>query len=205
MKFALLFVVLIPFTLSAQFVKGDKFIGGSAGFNIQRPSQHPNFTNVNESNSFFISPEIGFFTRNNFAIGTEIQYSHQTNRYTSTDGTVEETKLAGYGLSIFAKKYYFITDQFSFALKGSTGYRRSIVKDFTTTNVQDVHYHAITAAISPAFTFFPSSDWGFEAGLGGLTYSFSKYVGSAQAGHRLNFNAGLISFGLKYFIRSKEE
>jgi hypothetical protein len=200
MKYALLFVILIPFTLSAQFVKGDKFIGGSMGFNIQHSADHPADVNVSQSNSFSFRPEIGFFLTNNVAVGTELTYSIQSNKYTSFDDLVSENKTTAYGVSVFAKKFYSITDRFLFALSGKVRYARNTTNSISLSNSSDVSLNSVGGALSPTFIFFPSQRWGIEAGLGELAYWYGKYEGAVQGRHQLNFHAGLLSFGLKYYI-----
>lgn len=200
MKYAILFVILIPFTLSAQFVKGDKFIGGSMGFNIQNSGNHPADLNASQVNSFSFRPEIGFFLANNIAVGSELTYSFHSNKYTSFDDIVSESKTTAYGVSVFAKKFYTITDRFTFALSGKVRYARNTTNSILPPNSSDVSFNSVGGALSPTFIFFPSQRWGLEAGLGELSYWYGKYEGAVQGRHQLNFHAGLLSFGLKYYI-----
>lgn len=96
------FITTILFTLSAnsQITKGNWMVGGSGYFtNYKSTFQNNNTEETQTGNGFQVSPNLGYFIVNNFALGAAASFS-----FSNPSG--DNNNSHGYGLSPFVR-YYF--------------------------------------------------------------------------------------------------
>src|SRR5437868_436628 len=106
---AILFIVsVIP--VSAQFVKGDKFVGGIINFNTQFTPRSNSGQGYNQR-VFSISPQFGYFLNSKWAIGLLAGYSYSDSKTEYVSYTVTgNTHSYSAGTSI--TRYFQIADKF---------------------------------------------------------------------------------------------
>lgn len=119
-KVLLLATVAIAFVLSAnaQITKGSILLGGSIGINTNSTeNQNGEFS----SNSFFISPQIGYTVKNNNVWGLRLTYSKNNNQVQN----FPETEGSGYGGGIFFRKYFPLSNRFNLLGEANANYASS--------------------------------------------------------------------------------
>ena len=80
------FITTILFTLSAnsQITKGNWLVGGNASFSYSK-YENAEGTDNNQGNYLTITPNLGYFIKNNFVTGLQLSFSHShRNGNTST-------------------------------------------------------------------------------------------------------------------------
>jgi hypothetical protein len=200
MKFILVLTLLMPFSLAAQFSKGDKMLGGSVGFNRYQ-SRNDNMPSLNRSVSMSrqtyisVQPEIGFFLSERFVMGGHIEYNLNyrkdiTKRVTGTQITTDDTQSFSFGLLF--RRYFTITDKFFFALDGIPF-------------CQIFEGYALGARIHPVLTFLPTDRWGFEGSFGNISYRYRDSNVSNQKSDSFDFSLGNLSLGIRYYMRKRRE
>ena len=107
----------------AQFVKGDKFIAGGYSVSVQNSSTGNGAENRHRS--FQVYPEVGFFLNSRYAVGGGLTYSSGTSKFDYGQGVYQTYKNQGFGIYIFVKRYFSITEKFFFSLDGSVAYDRA--------------------------------------------------------------------------------
>ena len=98
----LFFIAILLCTISAssQITKGNWMVGGSGNFTNYKSTFQSNNTEVtNTGNGFNISPNLGYFVVDNFAVGTTVGFN-----FSNPSGANNNSH--GYGISPFIR-YYF--------------------------------------------------------------------------------------------------
>jgi opacity protein-like surface antigen len=91
-------------------------VGGSIGFSSLKP------TETAKGAWFDFAPKVGFFFRNNLAVGLSVPILLAYNEYSSIPpSTVARADLKRYGLSVFAR-HYFLPNKTKLFLSGELGY-----------------------------------------------------------------------------------
>jgi hypothetical protein len=100
-------IAIFSFSLTsqAQINKGSIMLGGSLGGNFNNV-KNPD-TVSGKSNSFSISPAIGFAVSNNTIVGFSLLYGLNTNK-----DALNDQKSHFYGAGIFARKYKLVAKDF---------------------------------------------------------------------------------------------
>jgi hypothetical protein len=173
MKNKIYFLIFSLFILTlhgqAQTEKGTKLLGGGASLNFSDPF------------SIRINPNMGFFVKNNLAVGASLGLHYQTNSNYSNSNV---------SLSPFAR-YYFgqgLTRPF---IKGSLGYGRNWLKgnDNITNFKRSAGYTIGNAGLG--ITRFITQQVGIEASL---DYSASF--------HEVYHGRVFLSFGFQIYLPS---
>lgn len=204
MKLILVITFMITCQVAAaQFVKGDRFIAG--GFLV---SAHKSSTGNGEENrflSFFVSPEVGFFLNERYAIGGGLSYSTSTRKYELAQGSYQKVKNWGLGAYFFVKRYFPISEKFFFSLDGSVGYDRGR----STTGIPYAEStnksYSMRLDATPSLIFFPSHNWAIEGSIGSLSLVHSRGVSDESKSTTFGLNYGGISLGFAYFFRQSAE
>ncbi len=196
----LLFVILIlPISLSAQFNKGDKFLGGTLGFQIQQsPYTGTNF--LTKSNGFAISPQIGFLLNEKLALGGNLGYS--TSHFSIGPDTAESTNdLSNFSIGLFLRRYYSINDKFLFSLTGNADYGKGTIKSSSDISNEESKNYIYSISVYPSFIFFPSKKWGIEASIGNIKFSHTKTIDSEDKTDTFGIGYGTIFLGFAYYFQ----
>jgi hypothetical protein len=203
-------IALSAFTLStiAQTEKGTFLLGGSISY-ASSTNKVEHTSDYSKSHAYTISPKMGYFIENNFAIGTKLQFSRNKNRY-STSVTVDQngsqrlidqgTETNTYGISPFARYYVNITEQLKFYAEFEMSFERAKAKRLSNDGDFLAPYFRYTIyrpALSPGLVLFPSKKWAIEFSFPLLSFESRDYTEALNGGQKANTNA--FNFGLNTF------
>jgi hypothetical protein len=184
--------LLTSILTKAQFIKGDKVLGGTFSLYSQdADSQNGGLTSNVKSIS--ITPRLGFLLNENFSIGGQLGLG-----YTKQETTSFEYKSKSISLGLFGQRYFNITDKFLFSVIGQFNFARGqetypyfdpFLGEVIGKKTQN---YTLTASIRPNFTFFPSPKWGFEAGIGLISYSYLRSLSTDEKANFASLNYGSI-------------
>ena len=157
------------------------FIGG--GFNLSSDK----IKDGAETLSFSITPKIGYFLNDNFALGLGLGYS--TSKRTGNNGNEVFTSNS-WSFDPFARYYVAKTGNLSFFGEGSIEIGGSTATD-------NPKFFTMAVRVSPALSYNLSDKVSLEANLGGLSYSSitDKDDTYKSTGIGLNFGLDDITFG----------
>lgn len=160
------------------FGEGDIFLEGNIGFNSENDK---NFEE--KSNSFSISPKVGYFLSENLAIGGEVSFLSYKEEVAGTD----TEDLSGFGVGAFGR-YYFLDlgERFKTYTEFGVGYSSQNDK------ISDVKYNTIGAGLDLGINYFVTEKIALTFGLRNvLSFSSSKYdVDGAEAVSEFNLGFG---------------
>ena len=208
MKSFTLTLLLLPFSLLAQFSKGDKYLGGSLSINTSnymsmQSSVDGSFDSKSGFTSLNIGPAVGYFVSKSVAIGIGASYNSDRQKHETTltpDNNVY--KHQQYKLAPGIRKYWTITDRFMFAASGNLFYSRHVNKYLVNDDIRSVSKsYDLGLALAPTFVFFPSHRWSIEATLGSLNYNFEKGLNQKWHNHSVHLDYGTLNLGLAYYFR----
>lgn len=222
-------VVLTVLSMSSAFSqtdKGQKFIGGQ--MNLQgSTSAIVDVNMLNNSQNFNVNvvPSLGFFVKDNFAVGATLNYGYSRStlrRETPVVGlpfsyiSNNQNTSNGFGIGGFARYYFDLSDKFSFFLNGGLNYTYSIQENITTeNNPSDGNpgtpisrtnlLNTANIGVSPGFVFFVTPKFGIQTSIGSVYYQFTNshskqaptYT-SNMANYGFNFNLTSFYFGINF-------
>lgn len=176
------------------FSEGDIFIEGGIGFNSQ------NDKNIEEkTNSFFITPKVGYFINDDLAIGGSLSYLSFKEEIAGTD--TEDS--SGFGVGAFAR-YYFLDLGERFKTNAEFGIGYASTED----KIVDFKENTIGAGLGLGINYFVTDCVALSFGLKNvLSFSSTKAdVDGAEAVTEFNFGFGDVanpfggnaSFGLLF-------
>lgn len=115
-KIALIAIAMMAF---ATMANAQLYVGGSLGINNNNSKEIDNGkTELNPSStSIGISPEVGFFLSDNFAVGAYINTNFTFNNNRDT-ATVVKTNTTSWGITPYARWYAIQSDKFGVFLEG---------------------------------------------------------------------------------------
>lgn len=205
-SFLLIFFTILSFCVNAQFNTGDKVLGGYLSFSAQRSPDSQSGELRDKSNSFSVSPSLGFFIAENLSIGARLGYSNYVyETYNSSDLTYQ-SKSKHISPALFAERYFSLSDHFLFSVVGNLSFNRGkeTTKQFNQItgevykNTSDTY--TLSAGLNPTFTFLPSEKWGIQAGVGSLYYSYSRNLSTETKTNSFNLSLGSVSLGIFYYM-----
>jgi hypothetical protein len=167
----ILSMMLIP-VAQGQFTDRGRFILGSAvGFATN--SSKTSLSNASESEpqntQWNVSPSIGYFLFNNFALGIGLDYTSSTETRAGEDKTKDADLLFG----PFARYYFPFGDKAIF-LQGNFGFGNS-ADNLTVGGInQNINTNILAVGVGPGFTIFSNDGIGIEA-LVKYNYARSKF------------------------------
>ena len=192
-KIILTALAVVSFTLaSAQeensngFTKGDVFISGSFGFGSEK-------TGDNKTNTFNISPRVGYFVSENIAAGARINFSSEKRELGTNEETLSITTLGAFG------RYYFSPTS-KFSLFGELGVDY-VASKFEEEGEPDDKANGFGLGLAPGVSYFISNNFALEATWGILGYRTVKPdVDNAESTNNFDFGVNLdnINLGLVY-------
>lgn len=175
--------------------KGTKFIGGSFSLYSTTTDDTYKYT------EFSIGPGMGFYIKDNLAIGGFLTYNFTENGQPITD---QFSSFSSIGLNAFVLKNYKITNNLFFTLQPqlSLSYGK---QDFPFPN-NDYSSFNFGLGISPGVMFFVSKKFALQTSLGALSYSHirrkveSGVEPTITNSFGLNGALSVSSFSIRYFI-----
>ncbi len=176
-KIIFIAVLAISGSVYGQVSQGSMFLGGSVGFWNQSSKTTIKATSTTTDNpgaSYFeFRPEFGYFVTDRIAAGLMLDFSSDV--WNKTDST--KNKTGEFGVSIFGRYYAPINDKFYFwgQLDLGMGSSKTEVTMGGTTK-KAVESSSFGFGISPGFSYFPSTRYGFNFGVGRLGMSSSKNI-----------------------------
>ncbi|HSF55070.1 MAG TPA: hypothetical protein VLA71_15050 [Algoriphagus sp.] len=199
MKKLLVLLFFVPIISFAQFTKGNKFIGGNVSYSRY---SYEGGTDSKPFNSIFdLEGQLGFFSSESFAVGPVLNiFSQSRPSINPVTNLFEQTNSSGVMAGVFARKYFPISEMFLFSMEGKVlGGIRSSDNDS-----EDESNGQLKVGFRPVFTFLPSSKWGFEAGVGNLSYEVNtaNYLSDQTV---FLANLGQVSLGVVYFFNRTAE
>jgi len=200
-KYLVTLLMITPLLSSGQFMKGDKFIGGTFRLSSQTPTKSNQGTTY-EVKEFSINPFMGFLINEKFAIGGQIGYSNFNSKYNDQTNQ-REYNSKGFSLGLNSRRYFSISEKFVFAISGYLNFSRGTETDITSTSESNTQNYQIGTSLAPTFIFFPSPRWGLEASIGALSYSYSRNLSTDSDTSYFNFYYGTIKLGLAYYFRKE--
>lgn len=166
---------------NAQTEKGKMMLGGQIGFDHSKVKDADN-----SAYSFTIAPSIGYFVGNNVAVGLGLGYQYDEN--TSLASSIfDAASLNVFQVSPFARMYKGDGDfKFFGQLSVPMAWGEGKVNDESIGKIE-----SYGVALSPGFTYFPTSKIGVELSVRGLYYE-SNVVKPEGASNNVTLN----NFGL---------
>jgi outer membrane protein W len=175
------------------FSNGDVFVTGSVGYSSET-------TGDVKSNSFTVSPAVGFFVTENIAIGGMIGYESSTgDQDISGEGDFFEVKTNTFSIGAFGR--YYATPASDFSFFGELGLAYATSKSEASDLDIESKANGFGVAVSPGVSYFISSNFALEATIGALSYSSMKPdFDGAEATNNFDLNLDLtnVTFGLVY-------
>ncbi|WP_028295383.1 outer membrane beta-barrel protein [Olivibacter sitiensis] len=169
----------ISFGAKAQTEQGKIILGGSVGYSYD----HLNGSDAN-TQSFNVTPNIGYFISDNFAIGTRVGYAYRQEK----DGEIKD-KWGSFVAVPFARKYSG-TETFKFFGELSVPMAWGTVKNDGTKVASTANYGV---QLSPGVAFFPKSNFGIELSVRGLYYGNDRFTNEITGGKSISNSFGLAS------------
>lgn len=201
-------IALSAFTLTsiAQTEKGTFLLGGSISY-ASKTSKTESRSDRSKNHAYTISPKMGYFIENNFAIGTKLRFSRQKNRYSANafqngSGQLvsQGTETNSYGISPFARYYVNITEQLKFYGEFEMSFEKAKSKMLNPGGeflIPDYKYTIYRPALSPGLVLFPSKKWAIEFSFPLFSFESRDYSNASNGGQKTNTNA--FNFGLSTF------
>lgn len=198
--FSFSFLIVCQLTAFAQYKYGTYYVDGNVNFDLSKSTiDNASATSV-KSNSFKITPEVGYFIDNNLAIGVGISYLNNFDSNTSTTFTsyvngnldyklspTSSTELNEIAPSVFIKYYYQPINKLSLSLKASYSkgwgtynlvqkYTKEPQGQETILTSQKNKTESTYINLSPELQYLLTSKFGLQINFNGLYYtSTSRY------------------------------
>lgn len=210
---SILAMFLFSLASNAQINKGSIMLGGSLGGNFNNIKDPDTVTS--KTNSFSISPAIGFAVSNNTIVGFSLQYGFNNYKYPYL---LQEQKYHSYGAGVFLRKYKPLSKDFYLFGEGELMYNH-YTYNYSTNNNNGTEYdskgNSIALNITPGIAYSLTRCIQLEAGLQNLlSIGYSSGKENAKDPNNIdyktsgvNFNSSLspvslsgISLGIRFLI-----
>jgi len=212
MKKLVTLAMLSAFALAAnaQTEKGKTIAGGAIGYFNEKSN---NDAIENKQSSLTLLPSIGYFVKDNLALGLGIGYSRLTSKSSEkTQYLLSQKNTTDYFMvSPFIRHYINISDQFKFFSQLSVPMKWGNLESATGTTSPAVSVapasHAKTTSIGvsiePGFAYFPTKRIGIQLSVDGLSYAWNKTENknSHEVSKNNAFNLGTNFFAPKIGIQ----
>lgn len=173
-------MLLLSFPGFAQVTKGKWLVGGVFE-SFTRTNTVTNPAAENKSSQVLVSPRVGYFITNRWAVGIAPSYSS----YKYKDSTVTNQG-SGYGISAFVRYYQPIGEKLGIfgQLNGvnySAGSGEMDYIDDAQNRKNKYQSVSIGAFIQPGIVYFITPKIGLETSFGGLNLGYSSSKGEDEA------------------------
>jgi hypothetical protein len=208
MKFFILSVLFLAVfcTTFSQTERGEKFVGGQLSISEYDNNNSISFNSSNykySTDNYYLNfrPCYGYFVKDNFAIGADINFTVSNIKYKDEDSN-NKTKSKTYGIGVFGRRYVNICDNFKFFWAGRLGY------NYTREEINSsAHVNEIALNVAPGFVYFVTPHISVESQFGNLYYIHSKGVSEDYAdlstrknSYGINLDATSLVLGLNYYF-----
>ena len=230
MKKRLLLFAAILVTLNSysQTEKGKYMIGGRFNFSGYNSSSVDSLNQFDsKSNGVQIYPNVGYFIKDNVAIGVSLNIgfsggdqNSSSSNYTPVLLETHEYSSINYGAGIFGRYYKKVINNFYIALAGNISYNKEVQERefatnnpnyvFTTSNPakQETHINSVSVTFTPVLVYFVTTKLGIEGGFGNIYYShlksenisISRDNSNESSIYGVNLNSTSLFFGLNYYF-----
>ena len=183
----------IPLTSWGQITSGTTLIGGSLGFTSASFKTGGDFNQENNSNNFFISPQVGYFISNNLVVGAGLNLSTGSQKSNSQ----KQFEQKGFSLGPYVRYYKFLGERTALFGNAAITFNNS---EFKTLNAAGVlttfqKQKSLNAVLTPGLTYFASSKVGLEISLGSVGYSSNKSESGLNSSYPNNTkNSGFFKY-----------
>jgi hypothetical protein len=210
----------------AQIGKGSFLLTGSVACSSYNNSWCDSLTTYdNKQTNYSVSPGIGFFAANNFAVGLGIEYfsNSGSSSYNNIFGnyysnTKSSSTSRGLEFSPYAAYYFRLSDNAYISATATFGYQMLLsyshknetqsTATYTLHEYNDVDSYQINASLLPGLVYFLNQKLALKASIGGLFYNYSYFKNKnvsydnyeKYSSTGLNFNMSSVSFGIQYFF-----
>lgn len=192
-KITLILFAIFAFSMTANaqesndhngFSNGDMFVSGTIGYSSESA---PDNSKIHE---FRVSPRIGYFLTDFFAVGGELGYAYSNAKQPDGSTSAENST---YTIGVFGR--YYLLPGSKFSIFGELGLGFGATK-----NIRNDWTNGVNAAFSPGISYFLGEHFALEASFGVLSYNSVSPEGSN--GSTDSFNIGIdlenINFGIIY-------
>jgi len=171
------------------FSKGDLFISGSIGFNSSS-------TGNDKNQNFNITPRLGYFASQNFAIGGLISLS---NSSVESPGRLLDNDTNGFAIGAFGRYYATPANKFSVFGELNATYSTNVSKNNLADQSTDFTVNTTSITVLPGVHYFLNKNFIIEANWGVLSYfSTNPDIGDNTNGFSIALNLANINLGLVY-------
>lgn len=192
--------------LLAQFNKQGNFMAGTtlglstAGSTvIQNEGDSQNEGDGPSSTQLSISPKIGYFVADNFALGLGMDYTLNEVDQPNNDRITDTDLLFG----PFARYFFLVTDDIALVGEATFGFGRSTDNQEIGGQVQNIGTNIFAVGIGPGITIISDNGFGITA-VCKYNYARSQFdtnIGNIQRETITKTNALDFSVGFQYYFR----
>ncbi|MDO7848977.1 outer membrane beta-barrel protein [Hymenobacter sp. M29] len=188
MKKVLLFALLAASAQASHaqsIAAGTVSLGGSVGYSrntgkYSYTQGSTSYTQETTSSQFTFTPSVGYFVKDNLAIGLNAGYSAYRKSYTSytpapTVVRAELDPTTTLRLGAYVQYYKMLTEQFGVLGTLSGGYQSSRDSQYNGNVIQEFKNSGYYAELTPGIIFFPIPKLGISASIGSLAYNHLSY------------------------------
>lgn len=219
MKKSLLLVLslmLLSTSSFAQLQKGNLLLGGNVNFQTSS-TESDNLGvaggNTAKSNSFFVSPLVGYFLSDRTVLGLKIDYSSSKTENLIFSGPSVIFENDRIGLGPFVRRYFPVKEWVAFYGQAEVNYGSA--RHFQTNNSSsssETKTRYVSFAASLGLSFFPTQWMSIDVSANPLSFSSQKnqnILGGASGsetttnGFDFNLNSNSLSLGAHFFLNKK--
>jgi Outer membrane protein beta-barrel domain len=220
------FLCTLYTSAQTQTDKGNFVLGGNINYTLKTYDNSVYdfyYSNLTQENSFTINPNIGYFVNKNLAIGADVFYAYQQQKYNinnfqtyqplnsfQAETTESLTNVSTFGLGAYLNYYVPIIDKLSFFVNNSISFANGNVEtkySDTTISSQDGKISGFGIAVSPGLIYFVSPRLSFQTKFADLHYRSikTKPNESIRNSEITDFGIGADSstllFGVNYYFK----
>ena len=214
---------------NAQILKGSMLMVGSGSYAGNNYSiKDSSTTTLNKSANYSFSPGIGYFIKDNLAVGMEIGYGYNkttyetnnlpavtpfTNKNTTITQSLQFAPYASCHFMLSPKAFIFIKARVAYGMPLSYDSKNEYYSgmDYSTDDNKKVKINTLNAQLVPGILFFLNNRFALQANFGSLYYnsmriidksvSYDNYNNTTSSG--LNLNLSSVYVGVQYFLVRK--
>ncbi len=216
----LLAVVLLLAQIGiAQFIPGQKVLGGNIGFNNSKIVDQGNSVNTSWQTNFSFNPTFAKFTKANTLCGFGLNYGYYQQKAAIASSSQYQTSTnQTLGASAFSQRFFTLRHKLFFTINTSAvanygfGENRNPVN---TTNLGKTSGYGISINLAPGLSYRLADRWIFDAYLSnfasiGFSHNVVKMTNTPQKNTNNSFsissslsntNLGNIGLGFRYLIK----
>lgn len=209
-KIVFVIAVLIPILSKAQFVKGDKVLGGSVQLNTQ--DQTVKDGPAHQYRNFSLLSNLGIFVNDKLELGGILGFNSFYQNIDGSSTSIEYTsKSKSLTTGLYAQQYLTLTDKFLFAFLIQSHFSRgnSISPQYDPSSGSYVDSktlnYSINSSLHPTFLFFPSPQWGFEFSIASLNHIYYRNLSIDTRYNQFTLSYGGVNLGVSYYFRKLKD